>query len=460
MPPWPVVVAIALLALVALTGGGARADIVSLLVLRPLSVLAAGWAVFRVTRTDRAGFGDWLVLAASTVALLLIHLVPLPPAIWQALPGRELLVAIDKATLHPDAWRPLSLAPEMTRNALWSLAAPLAALFLAMRADRAGRRKLLAAIILTGLVSGVLGVIQFASGPDSPFYLYRISNFGSAVGLFANRNHAAVFLACQFPLLAAYALSGEERKRRARLIGAVAMAAALVPMILTTGSRAGLITGVIGLAGALLIVRPPFAQLLSAPAGGRSRRLLIGAAAIAFVVFCGIFIGLNQGNSVDRLLGGADSQTELRWPIWRATMTAVSDVFPWGSGFGGFPYVFQIFEPDAMLGPTYVNHAHNDFLEIALDGGIPGIILLAAALWLVARDAWRVWRARRSGTRILIARAASFALAQLIIASMFDYPLRTPLLAVVAAILVVLLRRGAIAAREVSAGSPYAPRSR
>jgi O-antigen ligase len=448
-------VAIALLASVAAMGGGARADILSLVLLRPLTVALAAWALVGLTRRDIAGFGSWLAMAAFVIAVPLLQLVPLPPAMWEALPGRELLTAIYAETGQGHPWRPFALDPQMTRNALWSLAAPLAALILAIRGGSAGQRTMLRAVLIAGLVSGLLGVVQYASGTSSPLYLYRISNFGSAVGLFANRNHAGVFLACMFPLLAAFAVTGhDERKRRARLIGAVAMAAALIPMIFTTGSRAGLITGVIGLVGAGLVARPRLGQIVSFERVPRSRRLLVAVGAAAFLVFCAVFIGLNPGNSLDRLLGGPDSATELRWPIWRATVGIIVHVFPWGTGFGGFPQVFKVYEPDSLLGPVYINHAHNDFLEVTLDGGILGVALLVAGLALIARDVWRVWRAAPSRSDVILARAASVALCQLALASAFDYPLRTPLMAVAGMTLLVWLRRGTMPDAAVSGGSP------
>jgi O-antigen ligase len=442
-------------------GGGARADILSLLVLRPLTVALAAWALVGLRRRDVAGFGSWLILAACVVAVPLLQLVPLPPAVWQALPGRELITAIYLETGQDHPWRPFTLDPQMTRNALWSLAAPLAALALAIRGGSAGQRVMLRAVLIAGLTSGLLGVVQYASGTSSPLYFYRISNFGSAVGLFANRNHAGVFLACMFPLLAVFAVTGrDERKRRPRLIGAVAMAAALVPMIFTTGSRAGLITGAIGLVGAGLVARTRLGEVLSFERVPRSRRLLLALGGVGFLVFCAVFVGLNPGNSLDRLLGGPDSATELRWPIWRATLGVIIHVFPWGTGFGGFPQVFKIYEPDSLLGPVYINHAHNDFLEVTLDGGIAGVILLVAALGLIARDTWRVWRAAPSRSEIILARAASVALCQLVLASAFDYPLRTPLMAVVGVTLVVWLRRGTVPEAGVSADSPPSRHSR
>jgi len=459
-PALAVVLALVLLVLAGLMGGSSRPDTVSLLLLRPVSVAIAAWALVGLTREQRAGFNDWLILFASVIALLLVHLVPLPPGLWHSLPGRDLVVAIDAATgLNP--WRPLSLDPQLTRNALWSLAAPAGALLLALRVDRRGGQTIFHAVLAAGLVSGLLGVVQFASGPDSPLYWYRITNFTSAVGLFANRNHAGVFLACQFPLLAAFAVTGaQDGARQTRMIVAAAIAAVLVPMILTTGSRAGLLAGVIGLLGAAMLVRPHVTLLAKGRRSRPSRGLLIGALIAGFLVFCALYIGLNQGNSLDRIVGGADSQTELRWPIWRATLAAAKDVFPWGSGVGAFTSVFDIYEPDSILGPSYVNHAHNDYLEVLLGGGIPGVLLLIAALWLIARDGWRVWRATASDSAVVMGRAAFIALMQLSLASAFDYPLRTSLMAVFAAFLVVWLRRGALAAVPASAGSRFAPNSR
>lgn len=449
-PPRPAIVLFGLLALVALAGGGSRPDVLSLLFLRPLTVLLAGWALIGLDRGAIAGFRDWAVVLAMAAVLLTVQLLPLPAALWQALPGRELIVAIDQATGRSDLWRPLSLDPQMTRNALWALATPVAAFALAVRLESADHRRLLAAILLVGLVSGLLGVLQFASGAGGPFYLYRISNFGSAVGLFANRNHAGVFLACLFPLLAAFVLAQrDDGKRGLRAIGAAAMAAMLVPMILTTGSRAGLLIGALGLIGAALIVWPHrrgFARRRRSKVPPKG--WLAALAAIGFLAFCAVFIGLAQGNSLDRLIGGDGALPEYRWSFWRVTAEAAVRFFPFGSGFGSFVRVFQVFEPDSLIKPTYANHAHNDFVEILLEGSVAGIALLAAALVLLARDGWRVWRAPPSSTELILARGAALALAQLVIASAFDYPLRTPLLAVVAPILVVWLRRGANAARS------------
>jgi hypothetical protein len=47
-------------------------------------------------------------------ALILLQLVPLPPAIGLDLPGRSWAIAVQREISLADSWRPLSLAPDRT----------------------------------------------------------------------------------------------------------------------------------------------------------------------------------------------------------------------------------------------------------------------------------------------------------------------------------------------------------
>ncbi len=443
-----------LLGAVALTGGSARADVSSLIVLRPLSgvilALALAFASFGHLRPYRS----LLLVLVGAVGLLLLHLVPLPPEVWRALPGRGLLSEIDSAAGLGEIWRPLSADPLMTRNALWSMFVPLAALVLAAQLDERDSHRTLVIVLGLGVVSGVLGVMQFAGGPSSSLYTYDITNNGFAVGLFANRNHQAIFLATLFPLIAAYSANGRRdgRDRNQRIIGTLAVAAMFVPTILATGSRAGLLGAALGIAGAAILLVPVVRKEPTARRGKKWPRWWLPAAIGAiFILLSIMFVGLSQGNAFDRLVAGEEGATELRWSFWEVSLDAARAFFPIGAGIGSFVRVFQAFEPDELLALTYVNHAHNDYVELLLDGGIPAVALAAAALLIVARDSWRVWFVKSESTRVVLGRAASIGLITLAAASAVDYPLRTPLLAAIACLYAVWLRRGALAARDPAA---------
>ncbi len=66
--------------------------------------------------------------------------------------------------------------------------------------------------------------------------------------------------------------------------------------------------------------------------------------------------------------------------------------FPVGSGLGGFDPLFRMHEPFELLKPTYFNHAHNDWLEIALDAGGAGIALLFGSILWWGMASARAWR--------------------------------------------------------------------
>src|SRR5690606_17122207 len=70
------------------------------------------------------------------------------------------------------------------------------------------------------------------------------------------------------------------------------------------------------------------------------------------------------------------------------------DAMPWGFGFGSFESAVKVYETAGVLSPRYMNQAHNDFLQLAIEGGIPAIaIAVVAGIWYL----WRCLRLWTSG---------------------------------------------------------------
>ena len=86
-------------------------------------------------------------------------------------------------------------------------------------------------------------------------------------------------------------------------------------------------------------------------------------------------------------------------------------------------------EPFDLLSLVYFNHAHNDFLEVVLDAGVPGLLLLVAALSWWAWASINAWRAD-SGSDYVLPKLGSAMLLLVVIASVSDYPARTPMIMV------------------------------
>lgn len=423
----------------ALTGGGSRPDIFSLIVLRPVAVVVTVFAAWTLTREHLRPFRFACTLTAATFLLTLLHLVPLPPALWTRLPGHGTIAAIDALVDLGPIWRPLSVAPAETANALFSLFVPIGVLLLALRLDSANHQRLMMILVGIGLFGAVLSLFQLLGPPRGPLFLYRNTNYGVATGLFANRNHHALFLATLLPMLAAM-VTLTRRSRRAPLFRYVAIgsAAFLLPLLLVTGSRLGMLAGALALASTPFLIRMERARSGDRRPRGLARHLrwlagprgLVAGGALAASALLALTIWMSRATSMQRLteVGASD---ELRFKVWPVILDAAATYLPFGSGIGSFVPVFKIVEPDAILRPTYLNHAHNEPLEVLLTAGIPGaaLMLLAVVGWAIA--ARRAFAASIENSDVLFARTGVIVVGLLGLGSLTDYPLRTPFLSAV-----------------------------
>jgi O-antigen ligase len=133
-----------------------------------------------------------------------------------------------------------------------------------------------------------------------------------------------------------------------------------------------------------------------------------------------------------------------RLEIWRASAPLARDMLPLGSGLGSFEHVFHLYEDVAETTRTYVNHAHNDYLELIIELGLPGgVLILAFFGWWIAQLllAWRSPHGDR------FARAATIVSGAMLAQSLVDYPLRTSAIATLFGLCLALL------ASPVRAGS-------
>lgn len=420
---------ISFLILTFIAGGGARADIQSLIILRPAAILFCGIGLWSLKWDHVKAHSFLFGMAGAIFALVLCHLVPLPPSIWGALPGRGILTEVDKMAQLGAVWRPISMVPTATWNAFYALFIPLAILLLGAQLNKTDLAKLLPLFLGFGLLSGLLGLLQTISDPQGPLYFYNVTNNGMAVGFFSNRNHHAIYLACMFPMLATFARVGLDKARQGpngkwMVLG---VAAFMAPLLLITGSRAGLLAGLLALVAAWLSYRASGESNRTAMKPHQRRQVLIGAAMI--VVLLGLELLLaSRSASFSRLLT-TDAAEEYRFLVWGPIMSMANSYFPVGSGIGSFVEVFQIDEPSSLLDPTYLNHAHNDWLEVYLTAGLVGVMMLALALWAWLRAAIKLFhKSSGQSSSVRLARLGIVTLFLLGLTSFADYPLRVPLL--------------------------------
>lgn len=373
--------------------------------------------------------------------LPLVQMIPVPAGLWGQLPGRAFYAgAMDLAHVGGSGfdWRMISLIPSATEAAWLALLPPLAVFLVAVRHD--SERLLWLVLLFLGVATAeaLLGLIQYGGAPMGD----------GAVGTYRNRNHLAGLLEMALPvglaLLAAtvgrsrsrYAPAGHARRKAtfrqwlarfsvARINQTAALGALSVAILLGlvfTRSRAGVSLAML----AIVLCTLMFSYRL----GGRNAYGLTGTFIAASIGLASL-VGLTP---VWSRFAYSDPFEDGRWGINDATVRAIGEFFPLGSGAGTFVDVLRRFHPANLPGVT-INRAHNDFLEWLLEFGLIAAILISVWLLLYLRQWGRVWTGGEWSPFRFSQVGAGIALLLMMLHTLVDYNLRTPANAVFAAFL-------------------------
>lgn len=423
-----------------IAGGASRMEASGQLLARSLSwVVLLGFVLSGAT-PRAAGLRPVLLLLLASIGLVIVQLIPLPPSVWQSLPGREQLTEAAAIAGQPQPWRPLAIVPSAALNALSSLIVPFVTLLLVSALSESENRRLLGILLSLIVLSMLVGALQFSG---ARIYSPLVGGTpGDVSGFFANRNHFGLFLAlgCLIAPIWAF-LDGRHANLRTAI--AVGLVLLFTLTILATGSRAGMLAGSLALLAAIGLCAPHIKRQWK----GQSRWLILSVIMLIVALIAGLIalsFSADRAIAIQRAIS-LDAGQDLRARALPIIITMIGNYFPAGSGFGGFDRIYMMHEPLNLLQVTYFNHAHNDFLEIALDGGLPGIALVGAALLWWTLASLRVWRA---GERYKLGRLGSAMLLLILIASIFDYPVRTPMMMTILAIAAAWLSQAATLARH------------
>ncbi len=436
---WLFVVAFAVL--VALLGGSSRTDAAQIVALRPLAALFLIPALYYLNRDRLAAVKAPLLLLGGLALWMFIQLVPLPSGVWSALPGRGPIADMGAQLGLTDIWRPISMVPTRTLNALSSLIVPVTALWLL--AVMRPRRKIIALTLIgLGAANALLGIFQVLSGESQALYFYEITNFGSAVGFFANHNHSAVFCALTLALITYCAIDPAYEMNRPLERGALA-AIFLVVLIaaLVGGSRAGFLTTILALSASAVMVWSGWTGQKKGSKKGSARAPVRPAVALAILALAiaglmALFAGFDRIPALSRVTEGGTFD-DLRWSLLPVLKEMIGAYWLLGAGFGSFEEVYHIHEPAALMLPSYVNQAHNDWLQLVIEGGVPAVLLLAAFLVWAARAIVTLFKGGGASLPKTIFWVAAVFI--IMFASAADYPLRAPLFQMATVWLVGLL---------------------
>jgi O-antigen ligase len=385
----------------------------------------------------------WFDLALVACLLLIAcQIVPLPAALRLTLSPRA--GGVDSA-LWLDApsspfagpARPLSIDVGATRMALL-LAATVLLFFWSARTilARGGIRVVARGIAWTGLALAVVALLQHATAPKL-LYWHWPTIFGGPFGPYLNRSDFSMWLILAIPVTVGYLLARIESAHRASghvdfaaiadgtaiwLAGAISfMSAAL----LTAMSRSGLTGAAVALAC--------FVWLSRRRTGHSGRALLLAGVTVVLAV---AVTYANVGALADRvgetIAGGIGG----RRVIWGDTWAMVRDFWLTGIGAGAYQRGMLVYQQH-LRGHFYFNHAHNEYLQLAAEGGV--LLGIPAAVAVLAGIRQVAHRLRRDDGAIFWIRvgAASGMLAAAV-QSVWETGLRMPANAALFALLAAI----------------------
>ena len=426
----------AFLALVFLTGGSSRGDVQSLAVLRPAAALVLGVGLLSIKRDDIHRYRALFTFTGTIIVLIAIYLVPMPLQIS----SRELAFDTGLLSYSDQIMRPMTLISVQTWNSFFALIVPVAVLFLAVQLNKRDQSRLLTAMLALILLSGLIGLAQTLGHAHGPLYFYRITNNGAAVGFFANRNHQAILLVILFPILAVFASIGARSAEQAVFRGYICIAIGifLIPLLLVTGSRAGLILGIFAIAAALLLYRKPKDVN---PPKRKSQEIdwRIPLAGVGVFAMGLVTLLVSRAEAIDRLFG-ENNASESRREFWSVSIDLANNYLPMGIGPGSIAEAYSQIEPLDLTDNTYLNHIHNDWLEFYVSFGLLGLIILISSVVAVMYRGWTIALQKSSASKEVIYRKLGLVIIFIIaLASIFDYPVRTPIVSAVCVIALVWL---------------------
>lgn len=380
------------------------------------------------------------VLGTSPLWLGVLYLTPVSVQTWAGLAGRGALYlgALAAAGGAAPEQLALSLNPQATITALLSAIPAVATLFAALYLPRQMVEKCLLVLLAAAGCQMLLAVLQFWMGSGSVLY-FGMYNPGGFVGSFANRNHLADFLVMLMPVwfywFAQSVSARGSQHGELRFGGAGAwwlfLGFALLVVTLATLSRGALLSAALVLTASTLLLGVKLKSRLS-----KKQRIVLGVAAGLFALLALLGVGTERvGQRLDTATLEADAQT--RQNFTAATLEGARTFWPWGSGAGTYESVFPRFQASDSL--KYVEYAHNDYAQLLMEFGLPGVLLALLVAGLVLAQLVQLVRAYRAAGRLsgeLALRAwCGLGAAALLLHSTVEFNMHIPALAMTAAFL-------------------------
>jgi hypothetical protein len=370
---------------------------------------------------NRLSLLGWALLFAAFIYVV-VQLIPLPAATWQGLPGRALIRDTLLLTGPELPALPLSLTPYDTQSTILAMVPVFAGFMAALSMKPRDFLAFSLALTCWVVLSVFVGFLQKTGRAPDFLYLYAPPGTRAASGFFGNRNFLGALIFASLPFLAVVA-SAVQRRFSTRPI--LVLLFILIYMgILLSG------LAVIGSRGGVLLSMPAvFLTLLFVYKSPVDISRIKRSGFATFAVLAAIMV-ISQSSMIGILrLVETDPLQDYRNTILDVSLATARGFWPLGSGFGSFVNVYQMYEGPAEIVDRYINTAHNDWLQLIIEGGAVAAFFCLCFLVLFATGVFRTIRHNRGAdVHATAMRASAVTIALLAAHGLADFGLRTPAL--------------------------------
>ncbi len=366
------------------------------------------------------------------LAYILFQLVPLPPFVVEFLsPGAFLIQEKAYTLTDTHSWMTLSVNHKAGLSEFFRYGTYVMVYLLTVQLLKE-KDTLQAMVLVIAVFGGLLAfssILQFYLTKDMALW-FRYSPENSIVmGPYVNHNHYAGLMEMIFPIVLALfffyrprigktsffrgiaEILSQEKANIHILIGSSALL--ILVSIFVSLSRGAMISTALSL---VLF----FFLLLKRKISQGNTTLVIGIVVLATLAIG--WFGWDQ--ILDRFAKLKNAQGvvyETRLDFWKDSSNIIQNFKLTGSGLGTFAHIYPPYK--SLIDDRTLAHAHNDYIELLVEGGVISFALIAAFLITWFRKTYKAFLGRRDAFSIYLYMGSLTAMTAILIHSVTDFNL-------------------------------------
>ncbi|MBT3368709.1 MAG: hypothetical protein HN416_16295, partial [Nitrospina sp.] len=364
---------------------------------------------------------------------LLLQLLPLPPALLKIISPETVNIYQETiGILDPAAWFSISVNKKTGFREFFRYGTYVCFYFLTIQllTDKHKLQRTVYNVIIFISLLAAFAIIQNYTSVGTIYWLKTVSGRSNIFGPYVNHNHFAGLVEMILPLVLCLFLYLKPKIKykqtwREKIVeifdiqgGEVHILMGFSAILLTVSlvlslSRGGLISACLALMVLVLLL------MVRGRQKGKGFLLLFFLGVILFSVSW--FGWESTLERFGRLQNDQGEIYEARLDFWQDSLQIISDFPVTGVGFGSFADVYPRYR--TIAGDFSVLHAHNDYLELLIEGGVIGLLLV---FWFLAElfyKSYSVFRRRRDPYSIYLFLGCLTGIVSILFHSLTDFNL-------------------------------------